>query len=154
MITKGRSRTSIEIKLRTYKEKDYNSLRAVLKEADMFYPTWDNRNTLKQKLSSSPGSVIVAVKDDKVIGCVYVLSEIGGSLAHLAVKADFRGQGIGEQLLRKGEDFLKKKGVKEVTLFVDSKNTSLHSFYKKRRYVQRSSYLRFTKTLPSLSAHT
>jgi len=147
MKTNWMSHAGIGIKLRRYQEKDFNPLRAVLKEAGLFYPHWDNPSSLKQKLRSSPGSVIVAVKDDKVIGCVYVLSEIGGSLAHLAVKAEFRTRGIGEQLLKTGEDFLRKRGVKEVVLWVNSKNTALHGYYRKRGYVQRNSYLRFTKAL-------
>ncbi|MDE1828571.1 MAG: GNAT family N-acetyltransferase, partial [Candidatus Micrarchaeota archaeon] len=132
---KSQSKNSLsEIKLRAYEDKDYRSLREVLKEAGLFYRHWDSQASLRKKISISPGSVIVAVRDNKVIGCEYAISEIGGFLVQLAVRRQFRNQGVGERLLKAGEDFLKKKGVREVLIWADTNNANLLEYYKKRGY--------------------
>ena len=138
---------SSEISFRAYQDNDYNSLKALLKEAGLFYPYWDGRSSLRKKLLRSPGSIIVAVNEKKVVGCQYAISEIGGFLVQLAVKKEFRGQGIGGKLLKRGEDFLRNKGAGEVIIWADSGNESLLNYYKKRGYKQGRNYTFFTKKL-------
>lgn len=135
------------IVIRNYKDPDYAAVRRILSEGGLFYSQWDSRASLRRKIRIFPGSVLVAVKDGKVVGCLYVLLEIGGSFVQLAVKKEFRKHGIAAELMAHGEGFLKRKGISEALLWADSENAELQRYYQKKGYLPGKTYRFFTKNL-------
>ena len=133
-----------KVKIRPYRSIDYAHLRRILEEADLFDKIWDSKANLKKKIRTRPKSIIVAVEDGKIIGCIYAQTDgWGGFLWRLAVSSQYRRQGVGTKLLNSAELFLKKKGVKEMALWVNSKNTGLHKYYKKRGYIASKNTFKF-----------
>lgn len=135
------------MKLRTYGDSDYNAVKKILKEAGLFDKVWDSRKNLKNKIKNNPKSIILAIEKNKVAGCIYAQTDgWEGFLWRLAVSNKYRKRGIGTTLLRSAERFLRKKDVKEIGLFVNSKNTDLHKYYKKRGYISSNNTFKFFYT--------
>jgi ribosomal protein S18 acetylase RimI-like enzyme len=125
----------MEVEIRSYRDSDYESLKKVLVDAGLYSEIWDSKKNLKKKISVLPGSVIVAIKDGDVVGCIYAQTDgWEGFLWRLGVSSAHRRQGIGAQLINSAEKFLVSQGVGEFGMFVNAKKTDLHSYYKKLGY--------------------
>lgn len=124
------------ISIRPYNDSDYNAIKKILQQSDMYDKVWDSRKNLKKKIRTLPGSIILATDNGNVIGCVYAQTDgWEGLVWRLAVLKDYRKHGIGTKLLKNAEKFLKKKGVREVGMLVNSKNEELQKYYKQRGYI-------------------
>ncbi len=132
--------------IKPYKDSDYARVSKILMQAKLFYAPWDSKESLKRKTRIFPGSVIIAANGKQIIGCVYVLTEIGGFICQLAVKKEFRGKGVGSSLLNAAEDYLIKNKVHEWILWTYDEREDLHNYYIKRGYRKRGKYSFFTKT--------
>lgn len=121
--------------LRVYKDSDYESVKRILVQGEMFDRVWDRRSNLRKKIKQNPGSIIVAIQNGKVVGCVYTISDgWEGFIFRLAVLKPYRKHGLGSTLLNRAELELKKLGIRETMLFVDSRKLGLQRYYKKRGY--------------------
>jgi ribosomal protein S18 acetylase RimI-like enzyme len=81
------------------------------------------------------GIHFVAVSGTQLVGWCDVLPLIGQMRAHssvlgMAVAADFRGQGIGRQLITTALQKADERGFKRVELTVHTENTSAQALYK------------------------
>ncbi len=82
------------------------------------------------ELEENPDLTFVAVDKDKVVG--YVQGDTRGpktAIEDIAVAKNYRGMGIGQQLLETELDALKKKGAKMVFAEVHYKNARAIPFY-------------------------
>lgn len=121
---------------RNYSSNDYPQVKEILKEADLFYEDWHSKENINSMVELNPELIQVAVKDDKVIGAILIVL-FGKKVAFfysLAVKKEFRNQGIATKLINHAEEIMRIKGVKEFGLYVKSKNKELINFYKKRNF--------------------
>jgi ribosomal-protein-alanine N-acetyltransferase len=87
---------------------------------------------LDDLLKNQPDLSFVAVRDKRVIG--YVQAAIHGAMAvieDIAVNEEFQGRGVGEKLLKKELQVLKRKNVKLVFAEVHFKCASAIPFYYK-----------------------
>lgn len=132
------------IKLRNYKDADYNSVIGVLKECELFAEYLDNRKSLQKKTKIFPGSIIVATTSKQIVGCVYALNE-ARSISHLAVTKRFRKKGIASMLLSEAENYLVANSIYEWTLFTLKDREDLHKYYTKRGYEKGAEFAIFTK---------
>ena len=124
------------IKIRNYSPKDYESVKQILQEADLFDKVWDSEENLSGMISKNPQSILVAEENGKIVANVFLIS-YGLQVSwifRLAVKKEYRKHGIASELIKFAEKVLRKKGALEIGLFVDSKNEELLSFYKKRSF--------------------
>jgi ribosomal protein S18 acetylase RimI-like enzyme len=105
------------------------------------------RNKLRfERVKLGRRIVLFAEQQGKVLGAIQLQLfssnpkiANGKTIAHLddlVVDPDFRGQGIGKQLLQRAEEVLQEKGFVKVTLAVrhGEKHEGLCRFYDKRGY--------------------
>jgi ribosomal protein S18 acetylase RimI-like enzyme len=89
------------------------------------------------KLLSNENLALVVVEDDGRIvgmGSLYVIPKIGKQNAYIEdviVDESYRGQGLGEKLVRELIDIAKQRGVKSVTLTSRSHRAAAHKLYVK-----------------------
>jgi GNAT superfamily N-acetyltransferase len=88
------------------------------------------------------GQILVMEIDETVIGMVSLLysvsTALGGKVAILEdmiVDENFRGQGLGSELLAEAIHFARAGGCKRLTLLTDFDNDSAIEFYKKAGFV-------------------
>jgi N-acetylglutamate synthase-like GNAT family acetyltransferase len=84
------------------------------------------------------GKAFVAVIDNKIIGVIIFKTEQWWNgrvllIEDLAVKDEFKNQGIGKQLLAKIENYAKRNKIKTITFSTNRKSSSI-KFYKKQGY--------------------
>ena len=93
----------------------------------------DTLQEIERKLQRDPDLFLVAEVNNQIVGTV-----IGGYdgrrglIYHLAVLADLRKHGIGEQLLAEVEKRLKAKGCLKCYLLVSAENINAAQFYERR----------------------
>lgn len=124
-----------EIIIRQYADSDYEEVKKILEEADMFDTVMDGRKILKKKIAQDSNSILVAEINKEIVGNVYLINDAWFSgIFRLAVKKEFRKRDIGQTLMQKAEKYLKDEGHPEVMIFVNSKYGKLINWYKKQGY--------------------
>lgn len=90
---------------------------------------------LLRSLQRPTTEVRVAVADSKVVGIVAILMEgaLTGYIGSLAVASEWRGRGIGAELLRHAEEFVFRSRP-NIFLCVSSFNEGAHRFYARCGY--------------------
>ena len=71
----------------------------------------------------------VAFEDGKILGFCNIGRSSGWELFHIYVLPEYARKGIGRRLLRRGEDFLRRKGAKKYFCFVYKRNAVAAEFY-------------------------
>lgn len=124
------------MKIRNYNSIDYLEIVAILKDSDLFDEVADSEVNLKSMTAENPQSILVVENQGKVIGNIFInpYGEKVSCLFRLAVKKEFRKQGIATALIKKAEEIVSQRGTKELGLYVDSGNMNLQEFYKKRGF--------------------
>lgn len=93
----------------------------------------DTPTEIEKKIARDPDLFLVAECENQIIGSV-----IGGydgrrgMVYHLAVNTEFRGQGIGSQLMDEVESRLREKGCLKCYLLVAGDNYEVGSYYQER----------------------
>jgi mycothiol synthase len=110
-----------------------------------FAGTWGfNPNTIEEIIyrinlpNSSPDDIFLILDSDKPVGYCWTrvevwkkkaLGEGTGRIYMLGVDPDYRGRGLGKQLLLAGLSYLKNKGLRVALLTVDSENKAARVLY-------------------------
>ena len=103
-----------------------------------FEPDYENQKAGLEQIISNPsiGEILVMKIDGKVVGMVSLLYSIstalGGKVAILedmVMAKDFRGKGLGKELLQEAIDFAQKHGCLRLTLLTDFDNEAAIRFY-------------------------
>jgi GNAT superfamily N-acetyltransferase len=94
-------------------------------------------------LDEKIGTVLVAKGNEKILGMINLLftesTALGSKVAILedvVILPEFRGQGIGSQLIDYVIEEAKRVGCKRITLLVDIENAKAQSFYQKKSFVK------------------
>ena len=118
-----------KIKLRRARISDLCSVLAIEKEA---FPTPWSENSFRQELSGRGRYFWILEKDGEVVGyiCFWVWGE-EMQVANLAIKKEYRGQRLGEYLLRQALRLSSKKGAKTAFLEVREKNLPARKLYQR-----------------------
>lgn len=99
-------------------------------ETGMHVGPSDTPGEIKKKLERDPDLFLVAESDAKIIGSIIgAFDGRRGMIYHLAVRRDFRRQGIGRLLLAEVEKRLKAKGCIKCLLVVVDDNENAKRFY-------------------------
>src|SRR3989344_9501815 len=101
-------------------------------------------------MKEQDGIIYFAEKEGRVIGCgagmlpPQSLSEQAGGVPskngrvqELYVDAEFRGEGVGQALMQKMEDYFRKMGCDVAVVEVFAPNKNAHTFYKTNGYDER-----------------
>lgn len=85
---------------------------------------------LDRLLVESPDKVLVAVRDEVVLGFLtFICREEGVYITYMAVDSEFQRCGIGRALLKKVIDALPDHGKNQIRLHVKASNLAAISFY-------------------------
>ena len=136
------------MKIRSYLPTDYSDLKQNLIEGDLFYEELDNEDRISQKIQKDPNSLLVAEIDNKAVGNVFIVEDGWIALIfHLAVRKDYRHKGVGTELLKATELYLKDKGFEEAQLVIRETDLKLLDYYEKLGYQGGGSFRWMTKEL-------
>lgn len=103
-----------------------------------FQPDVNKQTAGLQAIITQPhvGAILVAREQEKLIGMVNILFTIstaeGGLVAILedmVVDINYRGRGIGSELITRALAFCRAKGISRITLLTDADNYSAIHFY-------------------------
>lgn len=100
-------------------------------EKNCFEDYW-SKDSFKKELSNNLAKYLVAKVDGKVAGYVgiwFVVDE--GHITNVAVHEDYRGQKIGDQLIRELVQVCKDNKIVSMTLEVRTSNTVAQNLYRK-----------------------
>ena len=123
--------------IRYYKDSDYEEIKNILQSWGHFDEVWDSRSHWGAKIEKDPTSILVAESDNEVVGCQLIIKdEWTCFLFRLAIKENFRNQGIWSMLMKKAEDQLRDEGVDEVAFFVNEDDLKLQEYYERRDYIK------------------
>lgn len=79
----------------------------------------DRLDDLKRLLDDPPAALIVAERDEEIVGTLIAAWDgWRGNMYRLAVRDDCRRQGIGLRLTRAGEEYLRGLGARRITALV------------------------------------
>ncbi|MCR4284836.1 MAG: GNAT family N-acetyltransferase [archaeon] len=135
-------------KITFYKEGDYKCVKNILQESNLYDKTWEAEENLKRKINRDPESILVAKEGEKIIGCVFIVEDgWNGFIWRLSVDKNWRRKGVGILLMKKAEEIIKKRGIKEASLFIGPKNDSLREWYEKQDYEKTSDWTFMYKKL-------
>jgi len=135
----------MKIEIREAAENDINTILDFMKS----YYEFDNldysremlRSTLQEFISSSYGSLFVIQSIDKPIG--YFCLAFGYSLElhgkdcfldELFISQEYREKGVGSEVMKFIEDYLKKKHIKAIHLIVFESNIKAQQYYLKNGF--------------------
>ena len=100
-------------------------------EKNCFEDYW-SKDSFKKELSNNLAKYLVAKVDGKVAGYVgiwFVVDE--GHIINVAVHEDYRGQKIGDQLIKELVQVCKDNNIVSMTLEVRTSNTVAQNLYRK-----------------------
>ncbi len=130
------------MKLKNYQDSDFAQLEELLKTSGLFQPNLDTQNIYSAKIKSDDESIILAVQDNRIVGCVFFVYDPWiSTIFHLGVHPEYRNNGIATQLLSDAEKIIQDRGVNSVGIYVEDKNEKILEFYRKRGYNEFDSYL-------------
>lgn len=123
--------------IKSYSKEYYREIKKILEDAGSFDDFWDSEENIMGMILRDKESVLVALDKDIIVGVLYVVF-FGTQVANiyrLAVKKEYRKQGIATSLIKQVELLLKNKGIKEIGMYVDADKKELQIFYEKREYL-------------------
>ncbi len=131
--------------IRMYKTQDYASVESLIRELtrifdDPFDPRWFKAYMEKRLLSSLPGCYVAVDEEGTVIGSAFcdLLRDPTGAayvyISNIMIKKDFRGQGVGNQLLRACIEYAKLNDVPRIWANVREENENMAHLFKRHGF--------------------
>ncbi len=105
-------------------------------EEDCFSIPWSEKSFYDELTKNKMAIYIVAKEDEKIIGyggMWHVINE--GHITNVAVKKEYRGKGIGNQIINALIDIAKEKEMIGITLEVRTSNNVAQNLYKKNGFI-------------------
>ena len=126
----------MQIAIRVYRDSDHEDVVKLWREAFPKDPPWNEPTAfIRRKRTVQPELFFVAQVGDAVIGTVVAgYDGVRGWIYHLAVRQQYRRQGIARALMEQAEQSLIALGCPKVNLQVRMNNTAVIAFYKALGY--------------------
>jgi len=138
------------MKIRALKPEDYDEVLKIWREGRITVKKADSEEGFRVMLQRNPDTCFGAVGDGQLCGVVLGgFDGRRGIIHHLAVKKEFRSQGIARELVRKVEEGFRGKGVEKINFWVEKPNMEAVDFYRKIGYHLRDDIVTVSKTLSS-----
>ncbi len=114
------------MKLRSYKPTEFDEVMQLLKDTNLYFEACDQRDSVNAKSIEDPESIVVAVIDDKIVGCTFIVTEPWCNIIyHTAVHPEFQNDGIGNALLEYSENLIIERGGIQVAMYVMTENVNV-----------------------------
>lgn len=117
------------ITIRPMTNNDVDSIYRI--EEDCFVDPW-SKESIRRELKNNLARYLVAQLDDKIVGYVgvwFVVDE--GHITNVAVHSDYRGQKIGDKLVKEMVELCQENNIVAMTLEVRVSNTVAQNLYRK-----------------------
>jgi len=132
----------------------------VIEDYDSVYRLWsstegmgmrsldDTREGIEKFLRRNPVTNFVAIEDEKIVGAI-----LGGHdgrrgyIYHTAVDANYRGMGIGKQLVEAVVCAFREEGINKAALVVFGSNSLGNGFWRSLGWEQRTDLNYYNKSL-------
>lgn len=99
----------------------------------------DSEEGIEKFLNRNPETCFAAEEDGKFVGTIIAGNDgRRGYIYHTAVLPDFRGRGIGTELVENTMKALRSLGINKASLVVFSKNTDGNAFWEKLGFTERN----------------
>ena len=99
--------------------------------------TPDRIEDLRRLLRDSPAALLVAEREGEIVGALIAAWDgWRGNMYRLAVREDYRRQGVGLALTRAGEEYLRSRGGRRVTALVAFDDGEAGGFWDAAGYPQ------------------
>ncbi len=109
----------------------------------------DSFESVQDFMELNQASFLVALLDAKLIGTVMGgYNGWRGTIYHLVVHPDYRGQGIGRALLEQCMVVLHQRGAPRVDLYTYTRNETAQAFYRKMGWRERKEVKNFSWEYP------
>ena len=124
-----------QLTIRTYQKSDEKQIIDLWSECDLTVP-WNNpKRDIERKMNDSPSLFLVGEVEGRVVcSCMAGYDGHRGWIYYLAVKRDYRREGIASRILREAENRLLEIGCPKIDLMVRRSNKDAVSFYNKMGY--------------------
>jgi len=136
------------MKFRTAKKEDYSAVIKLWQEAKLpFKPKGrDTKDNFEKQLNTPNIKYFLAFEKEKLIGCI-IVSHNGrkGWINRLAVHPQFRRKGLGAELIRTAEAYLKKAGIEIYACLIEDWNSASMHLFQKLGYLKHDDIFYFTK---------
>ena len=136
----------MEVKFRQIMEQDFDAVHDLALEGWLFayghidkvelkklvdgFYSYDKLRVHLDNVGLGKQFFLLAFCEDELVGfCSVIVRGKIGELLNLYIKPELIGRGLGKSLLKKGENFLKKKGVDKYFTFVNKHNEVGFNFY-------------------------
>lgn len=132
---------------------DYDAVLALWQATEgMGLSAADSREAIERYLTRNPGMSFVAVatgaEQSKVVGAVLAGHDgRRGYLHHLAVRSDWRKQGLGEALVERSMVCLRAEGIDKCHLFVFTHNETGRAFWEHIGWTERKTLVIMSRDL-------
>ncbi|CAM3978134.1 GNAT family acetyltransferase [Psychrobacter arenosus] len=124
------------MKMRTFKESDRQSIIQLWQDCNLSRPWNDPDQDISRKVAFQPELFLVAEDKEQVIASAMAgYDGHRGSVYYLAVSPEYQARGIGKQLMSEIENRLIKLGCPKLNIVVRSSNDKVLEFYRKLGYM-------------------
>ncbi len=108
----------------------------------------DDLTKIERYLLRNPGTSLVAESEDGIVAAVLAGHDgRRGFLYHLAVRADWRGRGLGTRLTNEACALLAERGIAKCHVLVYADNTAGHDFWESHGWRRREEIIVYSRDL-------
>jgi len=109
---------------------DRDDVIALWQTADLTRPWNDPIADFNLAIEGPTSAILIARSDEVIVGCVMAgFDGHRGWVYYLASHPRWRGQGIGRELMRAAEEWLKERGAPKIQLMIRGDNEIARGFY-------------------------
>lgn len=109
---------------------DIDAVISLWRACDLTRPWNDPRKDIEFALQGPSSTGLIGIFDGVIVASVLVGHDgHRGSVYYVGVHPDFRGRGLGQQIMNAAEDWLRSQGVWKLNLLVRQENDTVLKFY-------------------------
>ncbi len=126
------NRENTSFKIREFNPLDLNAILSI--EKDSFNKDTFDKETFIEFYRTEPYGFLVAEHDDKIIGYIITSVRRDYNIISIAVSPEYRKNGVGSSILKKGLEILESEDIRNARLLVRKSNKVAHKFYEKNDF--------------------
>jgi ribosomal protein S18 acetylase RimI-like enzyme len=139
----------VQVEIRKLTIKDYDAIIKLWGHAGLPHKSKgrDSKEVIERQMREFPDFFLGAFRENKLVGVVIgsYESRMKGWINRLAVDPEYRRQGIGERLVARMEETLKRRGARILAALIEMPNEESFELFQKMGYKSHKDILYVTK---------
>ena len=124
------------VSIRPYRDTEVTAILALWRAAGLVPPPRDPDRDIRLARRDGAGDVFVAEYQERLVATIMVgREEDRGWLYYLAVEPTVQRKGLGRDMVRHAETWLRAQGIAKVMLMIRNNNRGVREFYSRLGYV-------------------